>query len=63
MLVLVSREDSLRGKDSPDLVIFEIFERNAVQPVEFLGEVFVQGEENPGPVDPVGMLEFGVKWQ
>lgn len=39
----------------PDLVVFEVFERYSVQPVEFFDEVLVQGEEDPGPVDPRSM--------
>lgn len=43
------------GDSVPDLVVFEVFERHSVQPVEFFDEVLVQGEEVPGPVDPRNM--------
>lgn len=36
----------------PDLVVFEVFERNTVQPLEFFIEIFFQGEEDFGTVDP-----------
>jgi hypothetical protein len=43
------------GDSVPDLVVFEVFERHSVQPVEFFDGVLVQGEEVPGPVDPRNM--------
>lgn len=40
------------GDIVPDLIVFEVFERHSVQPLEFFDEVLVQGKEDPGPVDP-----------
>jgi hypothetical protein len=43
------------GNIVPDLVVFEVFERHPIQPVEFFDEVLLQGEEDPGSVDPRNM--------
>lgn len=44
-------EEGSKGK-VPDLVILQIPQRHPIQPLEFLDEVFIQPEQDFGPVDP-----------
>lgn len=52
MLVWMHGFECLEFVDGPDLVVFEVFQGNLVQPGHFFIEAVVQSEQDFGSVDP-----------